>query len=111
VGKIRRSHYGGNEPSELQQPKTNMIMMGLMRRLENPNEHTHRSTLVNKIKNGVPGFSLPDVSLEFASQTYFQAGIDIDGKMINGFRKLREIIDDQVHTPEELGLESWQGSP
>ncbi len=98
-------------PSEIQQPTTNMIMMGLMRRLENPYEHTHRTTLVNKIKNGVPGFGLPDVSLEFASQTYFQAGIDIDGKMINGFRKLRELIDDQVHTPEELGLEPWKGSP
>lgn len=98
-------------PPEIQKPTTNMIMTRLMRKQENPNEPVQRDALIKKIKSGVAGFSLPEVSLEFASQTYFQAGVDIDGRMINGFRKLREIIAGQVHTPEELGLEPWQGSP
>ena len=98
-------------PPEIQKPTTNMIMTRLRRKQENPNEPVQRNALIKKIKSGVPGFSLPEVSLEFASQTYFQAGVDIDSRMINGFRKLREIIAGQVHTPEELGLEPWQGSP
>ena len=98
------------DASEIEKPTTNMIIMSIMRRLEDPESPTQRNNIIKKIKSGAPGFSLQDVSLEFASQTYWQAGIDIDGDIIRGFRKLREIIDDQVHTPEELGVEPWQGS-
>jgi reductive dehalogenase len=98
------------DASEIEKPTTHMIIMGIMRRLEDPETPTQRNNLIKKIKSDAPGFSLPDVSLEFASQTYFQSGIDIDGDIIGGFRKLREIIDDQVHTPEELGVDPWQGS-
>jgi reductive dehalogenase len=96
--------------SEIQKPTTNMIMMGLMRRAQNQDQPRQRASLVKKIKNGTPGFSLPDVSLEFASQTFWQSGVDIDGGVIRGFRKLREVISGQVHTPQELGVEPWQGS-
>lgn len=98
------------DASEIEKPTTNMIIMAIMRRLEDPETPTQRNTLIKKIKSGTPGFSLPDVSLEFASQTYFQSGIDIDGNVIQGFREIRAKIDDQVHTPEELGVETWQGS-
>ncbi len=98
------------DASEIEKPTTHMIIMSIMRRLEDPDAPRQRDNLVKKIKNGEPGFRLPEVSLEFASQTYFQCGIDIDGGLISGFSGLREIIDDQVHTPEELGVERWQGT-
>ncbi|MBW2141813.1 MAG: reductive dehalogenase [Deltaproteobacteria bacterium] len=96
--------------SEIQKPTINMIMMSLMRRGQNPDQPRQRDGLVNKISNGTPGFSLPDVSLEFASQTFFQSGVNVDGGLISGFRKIREVISDQVHTPQELGVPPWRGT-
>jgi len=96
--------------AEIQKPTLNMIIMSLMKRQNDPEYPRQRDNLIKKIKNRTPGFSLPEVSLEFASQTYFQSGVNIDGGLIGGFRKLREIIAGQVHTPEELGVEPWQGS-
>jgi hypothetical protein len=88
------------DASIAEKPTTHMIIMSMMKRLNDPDAPRQRDNLVKKIKSGEPGFRLPEVSLEFASQTYFQSGVDIDGGLINGFRKLREVIDDQVHTPE-----------
>jgi hypothetical protein len=50
------------DPTEIQRPDTNMIMMGMTQRREHPGESTHRNILMKKIKNGIPGFSLPDGS-------------------------------------------------
>lgn len=85
-----------NKSSEIQKPTTNMIIMSLMRRLEDPEAPWQRQYLVKKIRNGDPGFNLPDVSLEFASQAYFQSSLDIDGNSNQAFRKIREVISGRV---------------
>ena len=97
--------------SAIEKPTTHIIVMKLMERMQGDAEIPgQRPALIKKIKSGAPGFSLPEVSLQFASQTYFQSGVDIDGNIIMGFAPLREIIAGQVHTPEELGVERWEGS-
>jgi reductive dehalogenase len=99
------------DASIMEKPTTHIIVMKLMEKMQSDVEVPgQRPSLVKKIKSGAPGFSLPDVSLEFASQTYFQSGVDIDGNIIMGFGPLREIISGQVHTPEELGVDRWEGS-
>jgi reductive dehalogenase len=99
------------DASIMEKPTTHIIMMKLMEKMQGDVEMPgQRPNLIKKIKSGAPGFSLPDASLQFASQTYFQSGIDIDGNMIMGFAGLREIISGQVHTPEELGVDRWEGS-
>jgi reductive dehalogenase len=99
------------DASIMEKPTTHIIIMRLMEKMQSDTEVPgQRPSLIRNIKNGLPGFSLPDVALEFASQTYFQSGIDIDGNIITGFSGLREIIDDQIHTPEELGVDRWEGS-
>ncbi len=96
--------------STIEKPTTNMIIMSVMNRMSDPDAPSQRKNLIKKITNKTPGFNLPDASLLFASQTFWQSGIDIDGLPIQGYQDLRKIIDDQVHTPEELGVEKWEGS-
>lgn len=99
------------DASIMEKPTTHIILTRLLEKMQGEVEMPgQRPSLVKKIKSGAPGFGLPDVSLEFASQTYFQSGVDIDGNIIMGFTGLREIISGQVHTPEELGVERWEGS-
>jgi epoxyqueuosine reductase len=98
------------DASTIEKPTTHMIIMSVMKRLSDPDAPSQRKNMINRIKNKTPGYELPDVSLLFASQSFWQAGIDIDGLPISGFQQLREIIDDQLHTPEELGVEKWTGT-
>jgi len=91
----------------IRKPVSNMILKGVMGK---PELLRQREGLSKKVKNGAPGYSLTDVSLEFASQTYFQSGVSLDGELINSYRGLRKIISQQVHSPEEFGVDPWQGS-
>jgi reductive dehalogenase len=97
--------------SIMEKPTTNIIMLRLMEKIQSGVETPgQRPMLIKKMKRGAPGFSLPDVALQFASQTYFQSGVDIDGKIIMGYAGIRDNISGQVHTPEELGVDRWEGS-
>ena len=98
------------DASRIEKPTTHMIIMSVMKRMSDPDAPSQRKNMIRRIKNKIPGYELPDVSLVFASQSFWQAGINIDGLPISGYQQLREIIDDQLHTPEELGVEKWAGS-
>ncbi|MBW2062426.1 MAG: reductive dehalogenase [Deltaproteobacteria bacterium] len=99
------------DTSKIEKPTTHMIQMAIIRRLQNPEASAgQRPSIIANIKKQAPGFTLPDVSMVSASQTFFQAGISIDGGIINEWRQIRELISGQVHNPEDLGTEPWQGS-
>ncbi len=99
------------DTSKIERPATHMVQMAVMRRMKNPEEPAgQRPSIIANIKKQAPGFTLPDVSMVSASQTFWQAGINIDGGMINEWRQIRELISGQVHNPEDLGTEPWQGS-
>jgi reductive dehalogenase len=99
------------DTSKIEKPTTHMIQMAVMRRLQNPEDSAgQRPNIIANIKKQAPGFTLPDVSMVSASQTFFQSGINIDGMIINEYRQIRELISGQVHNPEDLGTEPWQGS-
>ncbi len=99
------------DTSKIEKPTTHMIQMAVMRRLQNPEDaRSQRPNIIANIKKQAPGFTLPDVSMVSASQTFFQSGINIDGMIINEYRQIRELISGQVHNPEDLGTEPWQGS-
>ena len=98
------------DASSIEKPTTNLMEMSVMYRMSDPDAPSQRKNMIKRIKNKTPGYSLPDVSLLFASQSFWQAGVDIDGLSIQGYQELRKIIDDQLHTPEELGVEKWKGT-
>ena len=99
------------DESKIEKPTTHMIMMSAMRRMKDPENYKYqRPNIIANIKRKAPGFTLPDVSMVSASQTFWPSGIDIDGMVINEYRQLRELISNQVHYPEVLGVEPWQGT-
>lgn len=71
----------------------------------------NRDMLIEKVKSSVPGSRIEDVALLFASGTYFAGGATLDGKGFDGIERIAEIVSVQIHPPQELGLNRWEGTP
>ena len=71
----------------------------------------NRAVLIDKINGNVPGSRIEDVSLLFASGTYFAGGVTLDGIGFDGIERIAEIVSVQIHPPQELGVERWEGTP
>jgi len=71
----------------------------------------NRHMLTEKIKGNVPGSRIEDVSLLFASGTYFAGGATLDGLGFDGIERIAEIVSVQIHPPQELGVKRWEGTP
>ncbi|MEW6186639.1 MAG: reductive dehalogenase [Thermodesulfobacteriota bacterium] len=69
-----------------------------------------KNRLVDHIKNNVPGWQIQDVSLIFASGTYFAGGYTLDGNYFNGMERISKIVSTQIHPPQKLGVPRWEGS-
>lgn len=65
-----------------------------------------RENIINK----VPGCRIQDLSLIFASGTYFPGGYTWDGNYYDGIEKVSKIVSVQVHPPDKLGVPRWEGT-
>lgn len=60
------------DASNIEKPTTHMIIMSVMQRMKDPeNASSQRPNIIANIKRKAPGFTLPDVSMVSASQTFF----------------------------------------
>jgi reductive dehalogenase len=66
--------------------------------------------LRDNIRNHVPGWRIQDVSLIFASGTYFAGGYTLAGDYYDGMEKIANIVSVQIHPPDKLGVSRWEGS-
>jgi len=69
-----------------------------------------RAKLRQNISNKLPGWRLQDVSLIFASGTYFAGGYTLAGDYYNGIENIAEIVSVQVHPPDKIGVQRWEGT-
>lgn len=66
--------------------------------------------LRENVINRVPGWRIQDISLIFASGTYFAGGYTLDGNYYDGMEKIAKIVSVQIHPPDKLGVPRWEGS-
>jgi hypothetical protein len=61
-----------------------------------------KNRLVDNIRNNVPGWRVQDVSLIFASGTFFAGGYTLDGNYFNGMERISKIVSTQIHRLKSL---------
>ncbi len=66
---------------------------------------------INNIKNNVPGSSLKDFALHYAAGSFFRWGLGRNGSIISGREIFAEVTEQNIHTPKDLGVPRWEGTP
>lgn len=95
------------DESTLNRKVTDQIQMGLFLDPEKAKKDAHESVkkIVARIEKEVPGNQLKDLSLHYASTTFFAAGVDMfKGSFITHMFPMMEAASQVIHPPEELGL-------
>jgi len=69
-----------------------------------------QARLSENIINKLPGWRIQDLSMIFASGTYFPGGYTFDGNYYHGIEQISKIISVQVHRPDKLGVPRWEGT-
>ncbi|MCP4680698.1 MAG: reductive dehalogenase, partial [Desulfobacterales bacterium] len=66
---------------------------------------------IENIKNNVPGSSLKDFALHYAAGSFFRWGLGWNGRMLAGREIYTEVAARNIHTPQDLGVPRWEGTP
>ncbi len=101
------------DDATLERKTTDQIQIGLFTPTEQDRKNAENgmAKLVGRIKDNVPGNSLKDFALHYASMTYFAGGVSMfKHNLITEMFNIHKSVSKLIHPPDELGVPRWQGS-